>query len=198
MTEAYACGTLFHGVRQEEIVGAYEAGVEPANGYLTRLDEWLLLVDATATEMADWDRQIRMALALTVDGGTAISVFLVGKTWALALAHEGKAGPVAAFAPDEETALDDLPHRLLRFEHGLGELFPYLVDTETVDALFGVLLDGGISAEAVFTEILAMLEVPGDWLRWSWYETIPEQLFLDPDLAHRVTPLGEAKPLWEE
>ncbi len=52
--------------------------------------------------------------------------------------------------------------------------------------------------EEAVTQLLAMLDCPPSWLRWSWYETIPQQIFTDPDLLKSVTPLGEAKQFWEE
>lgn len=79
-----------------------------------------------------------------------------------------------------------------------SEIFHDDIDRSRLDELFGALLEGAVSPEEAINELLLMLEVSADWLRWSWYETIPEQLFIDPDLAARVIPLGAAKALQEE
>lgn len=192
------CSTLFFQSDPREIVNRYEAQVEPANGYLTVLDEVCILVDALATETANWSRQHELAALLAGDDGVALSVFIVGSLWALSLCRDGQPGTIAAFTPDESKVLEQLPVRLLTIERQLDEYFPNIVDTEEVDTLFGAMLEGARAAEDGISELLAMLGCPPDWLRWSWYETIPEQLFLDPDLADHVTPLGEAKAFWEE
>lgn len=200
MTSACACSTIFFGhyrVDPEAIIAQYEETVEPANGYLTRLNHECVLVDATASELADWSRQIDLAAALTSEDVFALSVFLVGDLWALGVARNGKTGPVAAFTPDSPKTLEQIPHKLLAIEQQLIELFPD-ADGEEIDRVLGMLLDGMTSPDDAFSELLDLLGCPADWLRWSWYETIPEQLFLDPDLAHRVTPLGAARALWEE
>ena len=198
MANAYACTTLFFHTSAEDLTTRYEANAEPANGYLARLDTAWMLTDAVATETAHWSRQIELAVALSEDGVVAITIVLVGDYWALALAHDGQPGPVAVFIPDNPPLLRQLPEQLLAIERSLHDLFPGLIDAETVDVLFGALLDGGMPPEDVFTEVLAMLGCPPDWIRWAWYETIPQQLFIDPDLAERVVPLGEAKELWGE
>ncbi len=53
------------------------------------IPEPLLLVDATATETADWVRQLDLAVLPSEDDGIAFSVLLVGEHWALALAFTG-------------------------------------------------------------------------------------------------------------
>ena len=132
------------------------------------------------------------------DGATAISILLVDQHWALTVAHDNRPGPVAVSIPDEPATLQALPLRLMEIESLLTSIFPDDINGEDVDRLFGELLEGVAQFDDVISEILAMLGVAQDWPRWSWYETIPEQLFLDPDLADRVTPLGDAKGLWEE
>ncbi len=193
-----ACSTLFFHCDPRELIAQYEAICEPANGYLTCLNDEVVLVDALATEQADWGRQTSLAAALTGEDGVALSIFIVGAHWALALAVDGKEGPVAAYVPDDPDALDDLPRELMIIETGLARLFPGLVNAQELDLLFGAMLEGAVPVEEAINSLLAMLGVAPDWLRWSWYETIPEQLFIDPDLADRVTPLGEARLLWEE
>jgi hypothetical protein len=176
----------------------YETIAEPANGYLTQLQDACVLVDAVASETADWARQTHLATLLSLDNTVALSVFIIGDLWAIALSYDGKAGPVAAFTPDNSKAIDQLPHVLFALEKQLVDLFPDRVDAEAIDQIFGAMLEGAVSAEDGIVELLDMLGCPPDWLRWSWYETIPEQLFLDPDLTDRVAPLGEARTLWEE
>jgi hypothetical protein len=199
MTGVYACSTFFHDVAPEELRRVYEADAEPANGYLVDLHEgWWGLVDAMASETVDWGRQLELASLLTGDDGTAVSVFLVGEHWAMAFTHGGARGPVAVYMPEDRKVLERLPHELLALEGVLAEYFPDDVDADAVDALFGAVLEGATPIEDVFTEICDMLRIAPDWLRWSWYETIPEQLFTDPDLAPRVLPLGAVKELWEE
>ena len=193
------CSTIFFNkANPEELVALYEAIAEPVNGYLTILDGMAVLVDALASETANWARQHDLAAALSADDAIALSVFIVGDLWALALARDGQPGPVAAFTPDSSKVLEQLPHKLLGIERQLDDLFPDVTDLEKVDAIFGAMLDGATPAEDGISELLDMLGCPPDWLRWSWYETIPEQLFLDPDLADHVIPLGEARAFWEE
>jgi hypothetical protein len=86
----------------------------------------------------------------------------------------------------------------MALEQALGLLFPDLVDLDEVDYLFGALLEDALAPEVVFTELFTMLGLTPDWLRWAWFETIPDQLFTDPDLSDRVIPLGEARELWDE
>ena len=59
MAGSYACATLFFHIIPEELVAQYESNAEPANGYLVKLGDPgpYLLVDAIATETADWTRQ---------------------------------------------------------------------------------------------------------------------------------------------
>ncbi|HEX2949098.1 MAG TPA: hypothetical protein VHV83_05965 [Armatimonadota bacterium] len=196
---ANICSTIFFNADPTEISTQYEAIADPANGYLTRLhDDCVVLVDAAASETADWSRQTQLAALLSANEVIAISVFVVGELWALALAFDGQAGPVAAFTPDNPKAMEELPHKLLAIEQQLDNIFPDGVDTEELDRLFGSMLEGYITPEEGITELFDQLGCPPDWPRWSWYETIPEQLFLDPDLANRVIPLGETRELWEE
>jgi hypothetical protein len=197
MTSPSAC-TLFINASAEEIAERYEEIAIPANGYLTRLNGYCLLVDATAAETADWQRQIQLSTQVSGDQVIAVSIFMVGDLWALALAHDGQPGPVAAFTPDNAKSLEALPAQLLAVERMLGDLFADRVDIARIDELFGGMIEGALSSEEVMDEILDMLGCPPDWQRWSWYETIPEQLFLDPDLSPRVMPLGDARALWDE
>lgn len=192
-----AC-SIFFDISTEELAERYQAIAEPADGYLTELRQQVMLVDATTCELADWVRQVELAALLSAEDKLAISIFIVGKHWALALARDGKPGPVAAYTPDNPKTMEELPYKLLAFEEALDEIFQDDINREELDALFGALLEGVLPAEEVIHQLLLMLEIPADWLRWSWYETIPEQLFLDPDLANRVTPLGDARALWAE
>jgi hypothetical protein len=189
---------VFFRATREELVTRYEAMVDPANGYLTDVEAGWLLVDATASETADWRRETDIAIDLSDDGVIALSVFLNGPSWALAVAQDARPGPVAVYDPDDTDVLDALPQKLMDVESALGMLFPDDVDVDEVDAIFGAVLEGVMSPDEGMTELLTMLGCRRDWLRWSWCETIPEQLFTDPDLAHRVTPLGEARQFWEE
>lgn len=198
MTGTHVCGTFFFRATPETLAERYEAAADPANGYLTRLNGSSLLVDAQATETADWSRQTRLAAAMTDEDEAALSVFIVGESWALALAQGGAPGPVAVYTVGDPDVLDTLPFSLRALEEGLTAQFPRSIHPDAVDYLFGALLEGVIPAEEVVSAILQMLGCAPDWLRWGWYETIPEQLLLDPDLAERVTPLGDARDLWEE
>jgi len=198
MPGVYACCTFFQHVTPEELAVSYEESAEPANGYLVSLNTWWMLDDATATEASDWGRQLELATQLTGEEGTAISVFLVGELWTLALCHGGNRGPVALFVPGDSKLLEQLPHQLLAFEQAFGELFPDDVDTDEVDSIFGALLDGAMLPEEAFSSLLQMVGVAADWQRWCWCETVPYQLFTDPDLSSRVIPLGLAKAFWEE
>ncbi|HEX2950956.1 MAG TPA: hypothetical protein VHV83_15540, partial [Armatimonadota bacterium] len=189
---ANICSTIFFNADPAEIRTHYEAIADPANGYLTRLhDNCVILVDATASETADWSRQTQLAALLSANEVIAISVFVVGELWALALAFDGKAGPIAAFTPDNPKIMEELPYKLLAIEQQLDDIVPDRVDTEQLDRLFGSMLERYITPEEGITELFDQLGCLPDWPRWSWYETIPEQLFLDPDLANRVIPLGE-------
>ena len=198
MPSTAICCTLFAHCFADELAENYEALAEPANGYLIRLNQWTMLDDAEATETADWSRQIELATMLTCEDGVAVSIFVVGEGWAIAVSLGGQPGPIAAFAPDEHKAVEQLPFKLLAVENALMTAFPDDVDAERVDAIFGAMIDQVMTAEEGMTEIVEMLGCPSDWSRWGWYETIPEQLFTDPDLAHKVRPLGEAKHFWEE
>ena len=193
---ACAC-TLFFRIDPEELAERYEAIAEPPDGYLTRLHGCCVLVDA-ASEVADWAHLVELATPLTADHAIALSVFIVGAHWALALARDGQAGPVAAYTPDQAKTLDQLPHQLLALEGVFDDIFHDDIDRERIDQIFGALLEGAVCAEDALQSVIAMLGVPEDWMRWSWYETIPEQIFLDPDLAARVIPLGAARELWDE
>lgn len=192
-----ACSIFFY-ISPEELAARYEAIAEPADGYITELQQKLMLVDATACGLADWVRQVELAVMLSAGDKLAFSIFFVGDHWALAMARDGKPGPVAAYTPDNPKTMEELPYNLLALEDALDENFHDDINREELDILFGALLEGALPAEEVINELLLMLEIPADWLRWCWYETIPEQLFLDPDLTNRVTALGNAKALWEE
>ncbi len=199
MADVFACCTFFHNIGPEELRRAYEENAEPANGYLIDLHEgWWGLLDATATEAGDWARQLELATELTGDDALALSLFIVGEHWAVAFTHGGERGPVAVYVPDDRKVLERLPHELLGLERVLAESFSDEIDPDELDALFGAVVDGATPIEEAFAEICTMLRIAPDWLRWSWYETIPEQLFTDPDLAPRVLPLGDVKGLWEE
>jgi hypothetical protein len=92
----------------------------------------------------------------------------------------------------------ELPGRLLAVESVLTDLFPDDADPAAIDELFGAVLEGVLPFDEAVSSIFDMLGVPPEWLRWSWFETIPQQLFIDPDLADRVVPVGEACHFWEE
>ena len=200
MSDIYVCCTIFFPLLELtncEIATQYEEITDPADGYLTQLSQCSILVDAQASEMADWQRQIEIAISLSSEDLLALSIFIVGDLWALALAKDGQPGPIAAYTPDNTKVLEQLPHKLLAIEQQLCELFYRQVNPDVMDALFGALLDGAITPDDGIAELVQMLGCTQDWMRWSWYETIPEQLFLDPDLESRVIPLGNAKNLWE-
>jgi hypothetical protein len=198
MTSAHACCTIFFGASREELIAHYEEQEDGANGYLTRLADCWIFVDAEATETGNWGRQTNLAQSMSRDDVVALSLFLVGQHWGLALANDGQAGPVAVAIPDDDDVMELLPHYLMAVERVLVAWFPEQADQSYLDELFGALLEGATPVEEVFSQILAMLGCPSDWMRWSWFETIPQQLFTDPDLVSRVTPLGEAAALWEE
>ncbi|MHB9023401.1 MAG: hypothetical protein ACYC7E_04390 [Armatimonadota bacterium] len=198
MATACACSTLFQRIAPEELIERYEENADPANGYLTQVGDWWELVDAQASEMADWSRQTQLAADLAEEDTLAISVFLAGDSWALALATAGKQGPVAVFTPDDTDVLERLPHQLLAIENNLEQWLPGDIDAEKIDAIFGAILEGALPADEGLDELLILLGCSPDWLRWSWYEAIPLQLITDPDFVGRVQPLGEAKALWEE
>jgi len=198
MAGSYACATFFFRATPEELAQRYEENAEPANGYLIRLSDFYLLVDATATETADWGRQAQLAALLSENEVIALSVLLVGDHWGLAVAYDGQPGPAALFIPKDEKLLTQLPHKLLAIEKALVDLFPGEIDADEVDAIFGAMIDGAMPVEDAITEILVMLDCPTNWLRWSWYETIPQQIFTDPDLQRMIIPLGEARQFWEE
>ncbi len=197
MTSPCACTLFFHS-SAEEIASHYEEIANPANGYLTRIHGGCLLVDATVSETADWARQIELAIQLCGEDAIAFSILIVGDLWALALARGGQPGPIAAYTPDNVKTLELLPNQLLSIEQMLQEIFPDRVDAAYIDQLFGAMIEGAIEPGEGISEIVDMLGCPPDWQRWSWYETIPEQIFLDPDLSSRVTPLGDARELWDE
>ena len=198
MPGAFACCSLFSVVSPELLAERYEQGIEPPNGYLTQLDGWWLLVDGTACETGNWARQRDIGIALSADEGIAVSVFIADEEWALSLAVNGEPGPTTIYLPDNDELLARAPYTLMALETAFSLLYPDRMDVDEVDALFGALLEGASPPEVVFTALFAMLGIPEDWQRWAWFESIPEQLFTDPDLADRVIPLGEAKQLWEE
>ena len=156
MNNICACCTLFisdYGSNPTEIAAHYEAIAEPANGYLIRLQHEVMLVDATAAETADWARQIELATALADENTVALSIFLVGDLWALALAHNERPGPVAAFTPDNTKVLEQLPHSLLAIERQLIDFFPDRVDEEAIDQIFGAMLERAISPGDGISEV---------------------------------------------
>jgi hypothetical protein len=195
---AIACMTIFFHAGADELAARYQAAADRPCGYLTRVGERWIFTEATATETADWERQLELAAAMTDEGVVGISVLLVGAHWALAVARDGRAGPMAVCVPDNEEQARALPRQLSAVEQALVELFPDEIDAERVDELFGAVLEGATPIDEAVTEILGMLGCSAEWPRWSWYETIPEQLFIDPDLAERVVPIGDACQLWEE
>ena len=192
------CATVFLFGVAEELAAGYETIADPANGYLVPIGEHQVLADLPAGDAADWGRQLQLACDLTSAGGTALSVFSAGDTWGLALAVDGREGPVAVREPDNEDVMEVLPHRLMALEQALVRQFPQMVDADEVDALLGALLDGAARFDDTAAELLAMLDCSADWLRWSWPEAIPRQLLLDPDLLRHVRPLGDARSFWEE
>lgn len=198
MPGAFACCSLFAVVSPELLAERYEHGIEPPNGYLTQMEGWWLLVDGTASETGNWARQRDIGIALSAEEGIAISVFITDQEWALSLAVNGEPGPTAIYLPDNEELIARVPFTLMALETAFSLLYPDRVDVDEVDALFGALLEDALPPETVFTTLFAMLGIPEDWLRWAWFESIPEQLFMDPDLAARTIPLGAAKELWEE
>jgi len=190
--------TIFFHTDAAELTTRYEANAENPCGYLTRLNGEWLFTDALATETADWARQLELATVMTDEEVIGLSVFMVGNLWALGVSFDGRPGPVAAYVPDNADQMRELPERLLTLENALTDLFPDDADPEEIDELFGAVLEGALPIEDAVSSILAMLGVSPEWPRWSWYETIPEQLFIDPDLADRVVPVGEACQFWEE
>lgn len=195
---AHICCTLFDRCLPDELTAHYEAYAEPANGYLIRLQHWSLLVDAVATETANWVRQCELSAEMTCEDGVAVSLFLVDRYWAIAVAAGGKRRAFAAYMPDDPKLFERLPNELHKVEQALALYFPDDIDIVRVDELFGAIIDNGITVEDGFLALTDLLGISPEWLRWSWYETIPEQLFTDPDLAPRVKALGDAKQLWEE
>ncbi len=198
MADACICCTVFLAAPEAQLIDVYEENAEPADGYLIRLGDAQLLVDALATETADWARQVELAGLMTGEDLTAISLFLVGAQWGLALNHGTRPAIMAAYDAEAPKLLDQLPRQLLAFERTLEDLYPGEVDGDALDALFGAMLESALPIEEAFNTLLSQLGCPPDWLRWSWYETIPQQLFLDPDLADRVQPLGRTREFWEE
>jgi len=193
-----ACTTIFFHTDAEDLIARYEANTEKPCAYLTRVNECWVFVDALATETADWARQLELATVMTEDEVIGLSVFIVGEHWAIGLTYDGRLGPVAAYLPDVATQMRLLPQRLLSIEKALDDLFPDQADPERIDAFFGAVLEGALSIDEAMTEILGLLGCPGDWLRWSWFETVPDQLFIDPDITDRVVPVGETRHFWEE
>jgi len=192
-----ACTTIFFHTALEKLTACYTAQVEHPCAYLTRVDDVWVFTEAQATETADWARQLALARAMSEDEAIAISVFIVGAHWALGMAFDGRQGPVATYLPDDETQMQQLPQQLLAIEQALDDLFPDDADPERIDALFGAVLDGAMPFEEAAVEMLQMIGCPPDWQRWSWFETVPEQLFIDPDLSDRVAPIGESRLFWE-
>ncbi|MHB9134018.1 MAG: hypothetical protein ACYDBB_23360 [Armatimonadota bacterium] len=198
MANAHACCSIIFNVPADELIARYEANAEPANGYLTRLDDSWVMVDAFASETADWGRQSLLAAEMTGEDGVAISILMTGQYWALGLAHAGKPGTMAVYLPGNEDVLDKLPFKLMEFEQGLVALFPDALDADELDRIFGAVIEMALPIDDAVDAILAMLGCAPDWLRWSWYDAIPHQLFMDPDFIGRVRPMGEAKDLWSE
>ncbi len=198
MPGQFACCTALYIVSPEVLIERYLHGIEPPNGYLTQCGTWWLLVDGTATETGDWGRQRDIGTALSTEEGVAISVFLADMEWAISLSVNGEPGPGVVYMPDNAELIARSPYSLMALEQALGLLFPDLVDLDEVDYLFGALLEDALAPEVVSTELFTMLGLTPDWLRWAWFETIPDQLFTDPDLSDRVIPLGEARELWDE
>lgn len=198
MASACACGTIFFWGDPEALAQEYEAEAEPANGYLTAVGAGWLLADATASETADWERQLTLAAVMSDENQLAISVFLAGGCWVLALTVGGQPGPKAVCIPEDTRVMQQLPLELMAFEQALVDRFPDRVEADELDAVFGAVLEGAIAPDEMLTSVLQMLGCTADWQRWSWYETIPQELFLDPDLTDRVIPLGTARQLWEE
>ena len=198
MPSLFACATIFFHAHRDDLVARYEALAEPADGYLTSLRDTFILVDAVAAATADWGRQVRLGLVMSGDGVFALTVVLLGEYWALALAQDEQPGPAAVCVPNEPDMLSQLPRQLFDIERVLVESFPFAADADKIDAIFGAMLDGAQPIDEAFTELLEMLGCPNEWMRWSWDETIPQQLFIDPDLVARVTPLGDASGFWEE
>ncbi len=193
-----ACCTAFY-VREPDVLAErYTLGIAPPNGYLVQAGTWWLLVDGTAAETGNWGRQRDIATVLSAEEGVALSVFITDAEWAIALAVNGEPGPTAVYLPDNAELIARAPFSLMALEQALGLLFPDLADMDRIDALFGALLEDAEPPETVFSELYIMLGVAEDWLRWAWFEAIPDQLFTDPDFADRVIPLGEARTLWEE
>jgi len=190
--------TIFFHTDAEELTARYEANAESPCAYLTRVNSEWIFTDGPATETADWARQFELATVMSEDEVIGISVFMVGELWALGVAYDGKRGPVAALVPDNADQMRELPMRLLAVERALTELFPDDADAEKLDVIFGALLDGALPFDEAVSSVFEMLGVPSEWSRWSWFETIPEQLFIDPDLSDRVVPVGEACHFWEE
>ena len=197
MSNVFACVTVFLLADREALVSRYESLAEPANGYLTRVGETYLMTDAAASEGSDWARQVRLALEMSEEL-TALTIVIYEEYWALTLAHDEQQGPAAIYLPVAPEMLRNLPRQLFDVEKALVDLLPFDADADRIDALFGAVLEEALPIEDALTELLGMFGCPAEWIRWSWYETIPQQLFTDPDLAGRVTPLGEARQFWEE
>jgi hypothetical protein len=198
MRGIHLCCSVFFGESAGHLCDEYVAVAEPANAYLTRVGVGLILTDAVATETADWGRQLRLGTELTTAGGVSFSVFAAGDRWGMAIATDGVEGPVAVFEPDEPAVMAELPMRLMGLEKSLAALSPEHVNDAELDRVFGALFEGVMTVDEVADIVLTMLGCSSDWPRWAWAETVPEQLFLDPDLTDRVTPLGDATGLWEE
>jgi len=198
MPSLFACATVFFHAHRDDLIARYHEHADPADGYLTQVGETYVMVDAPAAEIADWARQVRLGLEMSGEGVIALTVVLLGQYWALALSHDEQPGPAAVCIPNEPDMNTQLPRQLFEIERTLVEWLPFDADADEIDTIFGAMLEEALPVEEAFSELLAMLGCPPEWIRWSWYETIPQQLFIDPDLASRVTPLGAAKAFWEE
>ena len=186
------CATFFLYCNPEEISSAYLEAIDTPAGYLVSSGRGVIFTDAVITETANWHRQSELAVELAGDNGFALSYFAVGNTWGISLHYNGKQLSTA-YDYDNPKMQEKITGTLIEIETELINQFPDSIDADVLDAMLGGLLSGAISVDDVFNYILTAANASADWIRWSWYEAVADNLIIDPDQESWVAPLGNAE-----
>jgi hypothetical protein len=186
------CATYFLYCHPEELSSTYLEAIDTPAGYLVSSGNGMIFTDAVITETANWHRQTELAGEMAGDSGLALSYFAVGNTWGISLHYAGKQLSTA-YDYDNPKMQEKITGTLIEIETELIIAFPTKIDSDELDAMLGGLLSGVISSDDVFNYLLLAIGASPDWIRWSWYEAVAENLNIDPDLEERVAPLGNAE-----
>ncbi len=186
------CATFFLYCNPEDLTNGYLEAIDTPAGYLVSSGNGYIFTDSVITETANWHRQTELAGEFAADNGLALSYFAVGNTWGISL-HSGGKQLSTAYDYENPKMQEKITGTLIDIENELINAFPAKIDSDELDAMLGGLLSGVVGPDDAFNYLLLAIGASPDWIRWSWYEAVADNLNIDPDLEDRVAPLGNAE-----